>query len=312
MEAIATAVRLRIMALYQEGWSTGEIAESLGHSESGVRRIRQRYRERDTLEPMKRGDGPPPKVTEAQRERLAQLVAAQPDATLRELRDALGLDVSISTIDRHLQRLRLTFKKKGLHASERDRPDVKQRRDHWRSAMPGLDPKHLVFIDETWTKTNMTRLRGRSLRGQRLIDSTPHGHWQTTTFLAALRHDGLTAPLVVDGAIDGDLFRAYVEQQLTPTLQRGDIVVMDNLSSHKVHGVREAIEAVGATVAYLPPYSPDLNPIEQVFAKLKSILRAAAERTRDGLWQLLGEAIDQFPAHECAAYLRHCGYATQL
>jgi len=187
---------------------------------------------------------------------------------------------------------------------------VKQRREDWRSAMPGLAPERLVFIDETWTKTNMTRLRGRSRRGERLVCSAPHGHWQTTTFLAALRHDGLTAPLVVDGAIDGDLFRAYVQQQLTPTLQPGDIVVMDNLSSHKVQGVREAIESVGARVAYLPPYSPDLNPIEQAIAKIKSIVRAAAERTREGLWRLLGEVVDQFDAAECRAYLRHCGYAT--
>lgn len=176
--------------------------------------------------------------------------------------------------------------------------------------MIGLDPKRLVFIDETWAKTNMTRLYGRSLCGQRLVDAAPHGHWQTTTFLAAIRHDALTAPLVVDGAIDGDTFRAYVEQQLAPTLAAGDIVVMDNLSSHKVAGVREAIEATGATVAYLPPYSPDLNPIEQVFAKVKSILRRAAERTRDGLWRLLGDIVDQFTPDECMAYLRHCGYAT--
>jgi transposase len=165
-----------------------------------------------------------------------------------------------------------------------------------------------VFIDETWAATNLSRRYGRSLRGRRLIGAVPHGHWKTTTFVAALRHDGITAPVVVDGAMDGPTFLAYVRQQLAPTLQRGDIVVLDNLASHKVSGVREAIEAVGARVAYLPPYSPDLNPIELVFSKLKWLLRSAGERTVDGLWRLLGRVLDEFPADECRRYLRHCGY----
>jgi transposase len=165
-----------------------------------------------------------------------------------------------------------------------------------------------VFIDETWASTNMVRRYGRSLKGQRLIGAVPHGHWKTTTFVAALRHDGLTAPVVVDGAMDGRTFLAYVQQQLAPTLLPGDIVVMDNLASHKVSGVREAIEAVGARVAYLPPYSPDLNPIELVFSKLKWLLRSAGERTVDGLWRLLGQVTDEFPADECLRYLHHCGY----
>jgi transposase len=172
----------------------------------------------------------------------------------------------------------------------------------------GLDPRRLVFIDETWATTNMARRYGRSLRGQRLIAKVPHGHWKTTTFVAALRVDGLTAPVVVDGAIDGPLFLAYVRQQLVPTLRPGDVVIMDNLSSHKVAGVRTAIEAAGATVVYLPPYSPDFNPIEQVFSKLKWLLRSANERTVAGLWSLLGKLLDQFPAQECRNYFRHCGY----
>jgi transposase len=174
--------------------------------------------------------------------------------------------------------------------------------------MMGLDPQRLVFIDETWATTNMARRYGRSLRGQRLIAKVPHGHWKTTTFVAALRVDGLTAPVVVDGAIDGPLFLAYVRQQLVPTLRPGDVVIMDNLASHKVAGVRAAIEAAGATVVYLPPYSPDFNPIEQVFSKLKWLLRSAAERTVAGLWSLLGKLLDQFPPHECRNYFRHCGY----
>lgn len=178
--------------------------------------------------------------------------------------------------------------------------------------MIGLRIDQLVFLDETWTKTNFTRLRGRARRGQRLVEKVPHGHWKTTTFVAALRSSGLTAPLVVDGPIDGRLFLAYVRQHLAPTLRPGDIVVLDNLSSHKVAGVRQAIEGVGAQVAYLPPDSPDFNPLEQVFAKLKSLVRSAKQRTVEGLWNLLGQLLDRFPPAECRNYFRHCGYATEL
>ena len=155
----------------------------------------------------------------------------------------------------------------------------------------------------------MTRMYGRAPVGERLVDSVPHGHWQTTTFLAALRVDGLSAPLVVDGALNGDIFRAYVEQHLAPALKPGDWVVMDNLSSHKVAGVREALEEVGARAVYLPPYSPDYNPIEMVFAKLKALLRKYGERTRDGLWRRIGELVDTLSPLECSRYLKHCGYA---
>jgi transposase len=165
-----------------------------------------------------------------------------------------------------------------------------------------------VFLDETWAKTNRTRLRGRALRGERLIAKVPHGHWKTTTFLAALRTSGLSAPLVVDGAINGAVFRAYVEQQLAPTLSAGEIVILDNLNSHKVAGVREAIEARGAMLVYLPPYSPDFNPIELVFAKFKWMLRSTAARTMEHLWTACGTLLDRFPPSECANYFRHCGY----
>ena len=171
-----------------------------------------------------------------------------------------------------------------------------------------LAPDRLVFIDETWAKTNMTRPRGRSLRGTRLVASVPYGHWKTTTFLAALRSCGLTAPLVVDGAVNGEIFLAYVRQQLVPTLADGDVVIMDNLSSHKRVGVREAIEAAGATLLYLPPYSPDLNPIENAFAKFKWLLKSATQRTVDALWNACGRLLERFTEQECRNYLRHAGY----
>jgi transposase len=173
-----------------------------------------------------------------------------------------------------------------------------------------MSPARLVFIDETWATTNMTRQRGRCRRGERLVAAVPHGHWKTSTFVAALRTTGFTAPLVLDGAMNGEAFRAYVEQFLAPTLTPGDIVIMDNLSSHKVAGVREAIEARGASLLYLPPYSPDLNPIEQSFSKLKALIRKAAARTREALWYAIGNLLGRFPPRECANYFAEAGYAT--
>ena len=181
-------------------------------------------------------------------------------------------------------------------------------RRQWREGQADLKPERLIFLDETWTRTNMTRLRGRAPRGQRLIATVPHGHWKTSTFLAGLRHDRIVAPLVLDGAINGRGFRAYVEQSLAPTLASGDIVIADNLGSHKVAGIRQAIEARGASLMFLPAYSPDLNPIEQVFAKLKQLLRSAEPRDRETLWQTIGKSLGKFTAEECRNYLVNAGY----
>jgi transposase len=200
--------------------------------------------------------------------------------------------------------------KKTLHASEQERADVAEARQRWREDQPWLDPARLVFIDETGTSTNMTRLRGRARRGARLVGRVPHGHWKITTFVAGLRCDAVTAPFVIDRPMNGPIFRTYLERCLIPTLTPGDIVIMDNLSSHKVAGVREAIEAAGAKLVYLPPYSPDLNPIEQLFAKLKALLRKAAERSIEALWATIGRLLDAFSPAECANYLRHAGYAS--
>jgi len=186
---------------------------------------------------------------------------------------------------------------------------VAQRRRAWREEMTGLPVEHFVFIDETWVTTNMTRLHGRATQGQRVVDAVPHGHWKTTTFIAALRSTGMTAPMVIDGAINGDLFCAYVERVLVPELRAGDIVVLDNLSSHKRVEARRVIEAAGARVVFLPPYSPDLNPIENAFSKLKRLVRAAGRRTLEALWSFLGQATDAFAPAECLNYFRHCGYA---
>ena len=167
-----------------------------------------------------------------------------------------------------------------------------------------------MFIDETWTKTNMAPLRGWGVRGQRLPARVPHGHWKTMTFLAALRHDRIDAPCVFDGPINGESFQRYVEQFLAPTLKPGDIVVMDNLGSHKGNAIRAAIRHQGARLLFLPPYSPDLNPIEQMFAKLKHLMRKAAERTAEATWRRIGTLLDQFSKQECANYLVNAGYAS--
>jgi transposase len=180
----------------------------------------------------------------------------------------------------------------------------------WAENQSRLDPDRLIFIDESGISTKMARLCGRAPRGERLVGKIPYGHWKTTTFVAGLRSSALTAPCVIDGPMNGNAFLAYVEQVLVPSLYPGDIVVLDNLGAHKVPGVREAIEAVSATLLYLPPYSPDFNPIEQLFAKLKALLRKAAERSVEALWSRIAALLTAFTSDECANYFRNAGYAS--
>ena len=194
--------------------------------------------------------------------------------------------------------------------AEQSRPDIAFKRARWQVHQDRIDPRRLVFIDETWIKTNMAPLRGWGPRGQRLGASVPHGHWKTLTFIAALRHDRVDAPCVIDGPINGESFRTYVEQVLVPELRPGDIVVKDNLGSHKTPAIRQAIRAAGAKLFYLPAYSPDLNPIEQVVAKLKHLLRKAAERTKEAVWRRIGSLLDQFTPQECQNYIRNAGYGS--
>lgn len=196
-----------------------------------------------------------------------------------------------------------------MHAAEQERPDVAEARAAWKSDQVALEPTRLVFIDETGTSTAMARLRGRARRGRRVIGRVPWGHWKTMTFVAGLRHDGITAPFVIDRAMTGAIFIEYVRQCLAPTLKPGDIVVMDNLPAHKKDEVRDIIVAAGAELRYLPPYSPDLNPIEQAFAKLKAHLRKAQERSIDALWQRIGKLLELFHPSECANFFVNAGYA---
>jgi transposase len=195
-----------------------------------------------------------------------------------------------------------------LKAAEQSRPDVVRARRRWRGWQGAMDGRRFVFVDESGVTTHMVRRFGWGAKGARLVATVPQGHWRTMTFVAGLRADGLVAPFVVEGAMSGALFRAYVERMLAPQLQPGEVVAMDNLSVHKVAGVREAIRAVGASVLYLPSYSPDLNPMEQVLAKLKELLRKAAARSCTALEAAIGQALETFSPDECRNYLVHCGY----
>ena len=197
-----------------------------------------------------------------------------------------------------------------MHAAEQLRPDVVLARQNWRERQIALNAKRLIFIDETGAATDMVRRYGRSPRGQRVKGYAPNGHWKTTTFVAGLTTTGIIAPLVVDQPMNKVIFTQYVRQFVVPRLAPGDIVILDNLSSHKGAEVLALIKATGAELLFLPPYSPDLNPIENAFAKLKGLLRKAAERTRENLWRRIGLLLDEFSLDECSNYIRHAGYAS--
>jgi transposase len=183
-------------------------------------------------------------------------------------------------------------------------------RAQWRSAQPLWDAHKLVFIDETGLNTKMARLYGRCPVGQRCVSAIPHGHWHTSTFIAALRYEGIAAPFLIEGAVDADVFTAYLQHVLCPELREGDVVILDNLSTHKIHNVEKLVSARGASVRYLPPYSPDFNPIEQAFAKLKAHLRQAAARTLDELQQALARALPTFSPTHCRNFFHDAHYTT--
>lgn len=199
-------------------------------------------------------------------------------------------------------------KKRTIFATEQDRPDVAVAREVWRAAQAGLDFTSLVFVDETGTTTSMTRLRGWGPKGKPLLGKAPHGHWMTSTFVAGLRHDGIAAPMLIDTPMTGRIFQQWLTDHLIPELPSGSIVVCDNLAAHKVDGIRQCLEDAGMGLLYLPPYSPDFNPIEQAFAKIKALLRHDAPRSFDAILAALKRILERFRPAECANYLRHSGY----
>jgi transposase len=304
-------LRERVAAALAEGSTVREAARRFGVSVASAVRIGQLARAGRGLAARKIGGHRLP-ILLGVAEALSTRLAAKSDWTVRALAADLradGIKVSHDTVWRFLRRQGLTFKKT-LLPSETERPSLARLRTRWRRYQHRLDPARLVFVDETWVKTNMTRARGWSPRGEPLLAKLPHGHWQTLTFLAGLRHDRIVAPCVIDGPINGVSFTAWVEQFLAPTLNRGDVVVADNLGSHKGKAARNAIRSVGAKLFFLPAYSPDLNPIEMVFAKLKTLLRKADERSIEATWKKIGNLLDAFSPNKCAKYLRHAGYSS--
>ncbi|HBF30458.1 MAG TPA: IS630 family transposase [Rhizobium sp.] len=287
-------------------------AVRFGVSTATAVRIGQRARSGKGLMPAKIGGYVKPILRGDAADAVRQRLVAKSDWTVRALSadlKAAGISVSHDTIWRFLRSEGKTFKKT-LVASEQDRPKVARFRARWKTHQHRLDPDRLVFIDETWVKTNMTRTCGWSQRGEPLIAKVPHGHWKTLTFLAGLRRDSIVAPCVLDGPINSIAFTAWVQQSLVPTLKPRDIVILDNLGSHKGKPVRDAIRDVGAHLFFLPPYSPDLNPIEMMFAKLKLLVRKAEERTVETTWRRIGQLLTAFTPQECSNYLSHAGYGS--
>ena len=310
-KALSLDLRIRVLEAVAEGLSHRVAAARFGVSAASVSRWRRRARVEGDPRPRVLGGDRRSGRIEAHRALILGVLAETPDITIEELRRLLagrGLDFGYGTIQRFLIRHQMTRKKKTGHASEQDRPDVLERRQAWRESQTALDPACLVFIDETWAKTNMARTHGRALKGRRLRMGQPHSHWKTSTFVAGLTLGGMIAPFVLDGPINRLAFETYVERVLVPELHPGNIVIMDNLSSHKGAGVRERIEAVGAELLFLPPYSPDLNPIEMAFSKLKAHLRKAAKRTVEGLWKAIARILETFKPQECRNYFKTTGY----
>ena len=308
MEAYPQKVRDLVLDTYAEGVKTATIAERFKVSRSWARRVKQRWQERQLRNAIEQKHGPNPKLTEADRLRLATLVEQAPDATLKQLHGRLNRPVSISTVVRTLNDMKLTFKKKSVHASEQNRPDVKLKREEWEQCMPGLDLEKLVFFDEIGVNTKMVRLHGRCPQSQRLVVFAPAGHYSNSTLLSGMRLDGVVAPMLIDGTVNSETFAGYVEECLAPALEPGDILIIDNLPAHKSARVTAAVEGAGCTLVYLPPYSPDLNPIENMWSKVKASIRTAAARTLDAVVNAVGVALHSVTLSDCEGYFGHCGY----
>ena len=301
-------LRARVIRFVEGGGSRREAAEEFDVSVSSAIRWMQRFLDDGTCEPMPRGGSTSP--LEKHSRRIHALIKQQSDLTLDEIVSALRkqrIPASRSALSRFFARHGITFKK-SLRAAERKRADVARARRRWIREQGLLDTTRLVFIDETAVTTKMVRLNGWNSRGERLIGDVPMGNWETVTFVAGLRQTGIVAPMLIKGAMNGEAFLAYIEQCLVPTLKRRDIVIIDNVSFHKVAGVEEAIRASGAELRYLPQYSPEFNPIETVFHPLKALLRKAAERTIEGLTRGIGSFVRALNSSECMGHFRHAGY----
>jgi transposase len=312
MRAFSNDLRERIVAAVERGgYTLRQLAALFSVDVSVIVRWRQRKRQTGSIAPKPHGGGRCRKLDDATQERLLELVRQQPDATLAELRQQLGVVCGLTTIHRALKRHGITRKKKSKHADERDSPEVQVERAAFEEKMAKVDPTHFVFVDETGATTAMTRTHGRAPAGERVTGSAP-GSWQNMTFIVGLRQSGVVAPFAFSGATDQQAFETYVEKVLVPTLQEGDVVVWDNLQAHKSTAAREAVESVGATVQPLPPYSPDETPIEELFSKTKEFLRSIGARTSEILIDAMAVALDLVTETDIQGWFQHrCSYAIQ-
>ncbi|MGO9770649.1 MAG: IS630 family transposase [Roseiarcus sp.] len=309
--ALSMDIRKKVIKAIAGGMSRRQAAARFDIGPATAVRWAKRVEILGSVAPSRMGGDRRSRRIEAHAEFILAQLEEQPDLTILELREKIrerhGVGFGHATIWRFLARHKITRKKKTGHASEQEREDVAEAREAWFEGQLDLDPSKLVFLDETAVSTNMARRFGWAPRGQRCRMSVPFG-WKTKTLVAALRWDRIDAPMTIDGALDGASFLAYVEQVLAPTLSAGETVLMDNVRTHKVAGVKEAIEAKGAHLVYLPPYSPDFDPIEESFSKIKSILRRIAARTVDALEAAVGEALQSFTPQECMNYFASSGY----
>jgi transposase len=313
MKAYSQDLRQRILDTVQRGDGTlGQIARRFLVSVSFITRLLQRHRSTGSLEPRPHGGGNPAVLSPGDLEQLRELVRKQPDATLEELRQRLGASCSLMTISRALCKLGLPRKKKIPRAQDQDRPDVQEQRQEFCAKLAGVDPRRLVFVDESGANTAMTRTHGRAPVGQRVYTNTP-GRWESITMTCGLRLSGVTAPLAFRGATNTDIFETYVQEVLVPELKPGDVVIWDNLKPHKSEEAIQAIEATGARVEPLPPWSPDLTPIEEMVSKVKGAMRSAAARTTNAVYWAFASALDQVTLNDITGWFQsRAAYAMRL
>lgn len=304
MRAYSPDLRERIVSAVDRGkGSLRELADLFLVNLSTIVRLLRHYRASGSVLPKPHSGGSGPLLDDAACQRLRDLVREQPDATLPELQERLGIPCSLSTLCRTLQRLGLSRKKKTLHADEQNTPAVQAKRAAFEDRMAAVDPAQLIFVDEMGAATNLTRLYGRAPIGERVVGSAP-GQWENVTLIAGLRPSGVVAPFAFEGATDREAFQTYVENVLVPVLQPGDVVVWDNLKPHHNSAVLAAVQAAGARVEPLPPYSPDETPIEEMFSKAKTYLRMVAARTKDTVIQALGEALNWVTPKDCLGWFQ--------
>lgn len=312
MPSYSEDLRQRVVDTIERGdGSVRQVASRFLVSVSFVIRLLAHYRTTNSVEPKKHGGGNPPVLGPEDLDRLRELIREQPDATLKECRERLGVSCSLATISRALAKLKLPRKKKVPRAQEQDRPDVQERRREFREQLADVDPARLVFVDESGANTAMTRTYGRAPAGERVYATTP-GHWESITLTSGVRLSGVTATLAFPGATNTDIFENYVEQMLVPELKPGDVVIWDNLTPHQSEEAVEAVEAVGAQVMPLPPWSPDMSPIEEMFSKVKGALRSVAARTTETVYAAFGSALHDVTLENITGWFQdRAAYAMQ-